>query len=285
MTSSYRELKFDSWTDLQSYLLKNEKKFASWLFRGQSDASWDLKPSLERVCKDKFEKPWNLIPVIEENLLREFKRHFHRYSRYIPEESDTIEWLAFMQHHGAPTRLLDWTYSFYVAAFFAVEQARPKTPCAIWVLDHRWCWECVRRKMPADVIKQIDNDPRWGKSPDVHQAILDNSIPLVVTCNSFFQNERHSVQQGIFTAPLDLKKPFMKNIEFLDNPTNIKKHFLKLILDFNVKSIGLSLSSLNMMNINRKSLFPGLDGFAKNLENMVAGKLGVKQRRSGILPP
>jgi hypothetical protein len=40
-----------------------------------------------------------------------------------PDQDDWLEWIALMQHYGAPTRFLDWTYSLYVAVFFAVERS------------------------------------------------------------------------------------------------------------------------------------------------------------------
>src|SRR5438093_2893211 len=45
----------------------------------------------------------------------------------------TLEWLALMQHYGAPTRLLDFTYSFWIALFFAFEEA--ENDCSVVALD------------------------------------------------------------------------------------------------------------------------------------------------------
>lgn len=69
------------------------------------------------------------MPVVEKRLLREFKRAYpSRENTPAPRYDDDLAWLALMQHHGAPTRLLDWTFSPFVAAFFALDQ----TENTIW---------------------------------------------------------------------------------------------------------------------------------------------------------
>jgi hypothetical protein len=55
-----------------------------------------------------------------------------------PDAHDESAWLALMQHYGLPTRLLDWTESILVAAFFAVQDWEDNEKChagaAIWAL-------------------------------------------------------------------------------------------------------------------------------------------------------
>jgi len=104
-----------------------------WLFRGQADAQWQLLPSVHRGYSAQQER----------YLTNEFR--VRARSRYYtcPGSDDYPGWLALMQHYGLPTRLLDWTYSPLIAAFFAVHpdyvpaKGRSGRDACIWALDAR----------------------------------------------------------------------------------------------------------------------------------------------------
>ncbi len=68
----------------------------------------------------------------ETELIRKFQRKAALYLEREPDKDDILEWLAIMRHHGAPTRLQDWGYSFYVAVYFALN-ANEKG--IVWALD------------------------------------------------------------------------------------------------------------------------------------------------------
>src|SRR5688572_25659565 len=99
------------WAGLLKEFERTRRGQQNWIFRGQSDAKWGLASTLERVRKTRGIPRRDLLHT-EGGLIRRFKRQYHHYSSDPPNEWDYLEWLALMQHHGAPTRLLDWTYSF-----------------------------------------------------------------------------------------------------------------------------------------------------------------------------
>src|SRR5262245_4517680 len=102
-----------SWDDLVTAL---DKLGPGWLFRGHGDADWPLQHSLERHT------PANMKCSEAESLLvEEFTRRAHNYLEAHQIPAGHGEWLALMQHFGAPTRLVDVTLSPFVAAYFAVE--------------------------------------------------------------------------------------------------------------------------------------------------------------------
>src|SRR3989304_3886447 len=105
----------------------------AWIYRGQRSCTWRLETAFERAG-EQFGVHGEEKIKVERNMLREFKRRLHQYTDNVPDDNSTDEWLALMQHYGAPTRLLDFTYSPHVAAYFAFENAA-SGKVAVWAID------------------------------------------------------------------------------------------------------------------------------------------------------
>ena len=96
-------------------------------YRGHTVESWKLRPKVYRYPE--------YTKSLETNLGVEFLRRAPTRSDALPRHNDSFGWLHLMQHYGAPTRLLDWTASILIAAFFAVEDRdRDGNPGVIWAL-------------------------------------------------------------------------------------------------------------------------------------------------------
>lgn len=262
----YTTITIRSWEDLQR---EYESRFAlrgrRWVFRGQQDTRWDLKPSLERSACDRVGLAPTAMPDIEAYLIMRFQRNLHRFQARVPASDDHLEWLALMQHHGAPTRLLDWTYSCYIALFFALELAPLDTTCAIWAIDQVWLFNRLARRRDRGVRKAFRIDPEL-RDPHAAHALLTTKVTSVAPLVPYHLNERLAVQQGVFLVPLNPEVSFMDNLRAVARPPELRRHVLKLEIPVIRKAQYQMLVSLDRLNVHRLSLFPGIDGFAQSMQ-------------------
>ncbi|GAB3097193.1 FRG domain-containing protein [Lysobacter terrae] len=120
----YRDVKVTSVGALLDNLKKQAPGGEIW-FRGHAVSNWTLVPSLARKTKH----------LAAEAALR--KRFMQNAVPHLDRTPTTEwEWMFMMQHHRAPTRLLDWSESPLAALYFAVsEEAHVKKDGAVWCLD------------------------------------------------------------------------------------------------------------------------------------------------------
>ncbi len=242
---------------------------ARWAFRGQGDAESLLRAGIERVAS----KPG----IAEDYVEREFKRRAHHYLRDVPNDEDDLEWLALMQHHGAPTRLLDWTKSAYVAAFFAAEFAvppkriaaeseRPPKPFAIWAIDER----SVNAEAVAMLgLPQGDNNLSSRENfRRIYRDPAPEHLYLTAPVQPYRMNERLTIQQGLFLCAnnplMGFHRCLKRLLDYAQERHNVSGQWLRKLVVESEARLDV-LSTLNKMNINRATLFPGLDGFSASL--------------------
>lgn len=121
----FTRVEIGSWRHFQEVI--SDYLTGKTLFRGVSNVEHLLVPSVGRTRGNHIYSEF-----YERLLFDQFKREALPMLRSRP--SDDWEWLALAQHHGVPTRLLDWSESPYVALFFAVWGESVKS-CALYIID------------------------------------------------------------------------------------------------------------------------------------------------------
>jgi hypothetical protein len=267
--------------DLLESLTTSPLKEQNWAFRGHANTSWSLEPSIERLQRA---YPNSVRVGAEEYVRKAFKRRAHHYLNDLPGEHEELEWMALMRHHGAPTRLLDWTRSPYVAAFFALAEAPDEQDSVIWAIDI----EAIRLEASMILSKSAHfHDLQEARFPFSDPAVFErvflretNDPSIVAPVQPLRMNERATSQQGLYlceNSPMmgfefGLKQVLKSDRDrfaelslqkFPNEKALVPQRLIKLCIASSARSE--MLRELHRMNINHATLFPGLDGFAKSL--------------------
>jgi len=244
---------WDEYDSLVGTLPQNQ-----WLYRGHHDASWWPKTSLYRAFED-------ALPIIEHKtgsirmfarneherlLIDRFKRSAHLYRSTLPKPDELLEWLAIMQHYGAPTRLLDVTISPYIAVYFALEQGNGD--CVVFAFDH------------------VLLRPKGGDPTTLQQRVFKNlrgPESFVVAFRPRMTTERLLAQQGAFLVPSNNYESIAEIVHSLGVGESACK---KIILKANLRLDGIE--RLRRMNLTSTALFPGIEGFCRSLRFQIFEK-------------
>jgi hypothetical protein len=271
-----------TWSGFQEWVAKVGER---WSFRGHADEYWLLDTTFGRKTTQFVQSDDGTLTSLERfvdheaAILHEFQRAAHQYVRFTPADHEIVDWLALMQHHGAPTRLLDWTRSPYVALYFALETARPEKECAVWAVDLQWLEERsteILRKRDRDCPSPSDFDSRYRyinrlllrQLRESHRPDQDDDA-VVVPVHPRRASQRMTAQQGHFLCNLNNHETFVVSLfrmipKSARDPASPDGPLRKLIVSPCHRTA--LLKELRRMNIQSASLFPGLDGFARSLK-------------------
>lgn len=256
-----------------------------WIFRGHTEAGWELECSLRRKFWSKcdawsrsyFDGGPSVLKRIEGQLVFDFASKAKLHGLDVSVESP-VSLLSSMQHFKTPTRLLDWTHSPHVAAYFAMEGTGCEDDhAAIWAVNLTALHKAATLKVlpietlpngtkvrPAIRVVDFSDDKIFRRHvmPDFneyHRTFLfgEPTIELVVPILPGAQNERLSAQQGLFLCASQLGPPFLDQLRSLMK--GVKEEWIvKLEIP---KTLRVEiLRRLFQMNVHPLSLFPGADG-------------------------
>jgi hypothetical protein len=232
------------------------------VYRGSSNADNPLLTSLDRLGGI---RPPHTKLDLEEHILR----NFIRYSRpYLGTETvNDWEHLVSAQHHGVPTRLLDWTYSPLVAAFFATrpnDDDRDRDR-AMWRLD----WQQVHQKFEFPSLSLLikDLDELFGKEGHFTPWVLmrrgaQRDFACLLEPPSL--DDRIVAQAAVFTLCSDKTRPFDA---FLTDH-GLEGALTKYVIP--AAEVGRIRDQLDLVGVDERRLFPDLDGVAAAIRRYYA---------------
>jgi len=238
---------------------------SAYAFRGHAKAQWKLEPSLLRHITTLALKENDAL-ALETIALDHFRAraHLHMPPNAFTTTTDTLSWLTEMQHHGAPTRLLDWTHSIYVAAYFAVVEHWDDDG-AIWLVHIH----SLNAKMAA----KFGNKPLPTHDAALREAFLKPGAPPTITfVERKNKSDRMIAQQGGFTLSNNILTDHGRAMQDVLGPDPEPHILAQVIVPADQKPT--FLRKLHRMNITASTLFPGLSGLAKSISELVS--LGIK---------
>ena len=210
-------------------------------YRGQSTAGRPLVPSMYR-CEVK--------PNYEREMIRDFKIKSTLDRDHVPKND--IDWLFLAQHHGLPTRILDWSENPLVALFFAVENFSNKTDGEIFAIN-AWTLNLASdnpiQSAPITEDKRFENYVLDLTNPDSRKP--KSKLPMAFRPSSSFK--RSAAQSGVFT----IHGTNQTGIDTLGlRGSGLTKLTIASAAKFKI------FSELNEMNITRGTMFGDLDSIA-----------------------
>jgi hypothetical protein len=259
------DIRVADWNELNHWLFEGAwqetigRFRTNFVFRGMVDAAHDLSTSLTRLGGNYEE--------LEEHLLRSFRRYARHYTA--PADS-TWNWLAVAQHHGLPTRLLDWSFSPYVAMHFATaDVASFDVDGVIWCVDYvasnRFLPDVLQPLLQQEGANVFTAEMLQEAAATLSEFDQLAEMPFVAFFEPPSLDDRIVNQFALFslmshgTARLD---------RWLgDHPDLFRRIIIPAELKWEVRD------KLDQGNITERVLMPGLDGLSRWLTRYYTPRL------------
>jgi hypothetical protein len=252
------ETRIESWAHLMDEVYRGSwdeelgRHRSPLVFRGLPSANLGLVTSLRRLARE----PEN-TERIERHLIRNFQKYAAAEAR---QPGDSVwSWLAVAAHHALPTRLLDWTFSPFVALHFATaDPLGYDHDGAVWCVNHRETNRCLPHRLSAELeaagssvftVAMLENvveslEQLRQLSPDDFVLFLEPPSLDARIVNQF----------ALFSL---MSSPGRELDAWLDaNAPSTRKLILPAALKWEIRD------KLDQAGITERMLFPGLDGLA-----------------------
>jgi hypothetical protein len=258
----------ENWLDLQEYLFDDYDEEigryrSRFVYRGVPDASFALETSLQRIGRRPGE--------VEEHILRSFRK-YSPVNTIVGEYNNIWNWMAIGEHHGLPTRFLDWTFSPNVAMHFMTEYMEAfHLDGAIWMID----FIEMRNLLPPSLQHKIFEKSYLAFTSFELEELIGNSIPKIAEFTEkngdallFMEppsiDDRMVNQFALFSFMLS---PETNMLAWLESHPRL---YRKIIIPASMKSE--IRDKLDQANITERIMYPGLDGISRWLKRWYSEK-------------
>jgi hypothetical protein len=228
----------------------------SCVYHGAADATWPLLTSLDRLGGV---TPAHTKVHLEAHILRNFLRYAQPY--LTSARGNDWELLVAAQHHGVPTRLLDWSYSPLIAAHFATRARQTGSEAVVWQLD----WQQLHQffQLPKLALLITDMERLFGDAgPFTPWRLFETSPeakPFACLLEPPALDVRLITQSATFTLCSDTTRPFEQFMATHGLTTALTKFVIPGTHVARVRD------QLDLVGIDERRLFPDLDGLAAEL--------------------
>ena len=226
---------------------------STWAYRGVARADAALDSGLTRIADDPAS--------VEQHLLRNFRK----YAEQRPEARfDSVwHWLALAQHHGLPTRLLDWTYSPLVALHFVTENAAARTEDGVvWCVDYHAAkphLPPVLQRALADEACDVFTPELLGRAVDSLDALHSVAPePCLLFLEPPSLDQRIVTQYALFSLLTTADATMQDWVDA--HPAICRRIIIPAKIKCEIRD------KLDQANITERVLYPGLDGLCRWLK-------------------
>jgi hypothetical protein len=225
-----------TWEGFRGWVSTTAVKKLHYLYRGQSNSEWNLVSTWHRLAeKGDLQSYYDLLPYLHDQV-----SVFAGKTWNLNDQVELAAFMGFLQHHGFPTPLLDWTRSPYMAAYFAFEGVLDGEPQS----DH----------VSVFIFDPVTFQTDWTQVYDLRSDVAHVSV-LTPSAKG---NPKQIVQQGTYTfSNVHDQKIHISGLEERYRDEKGADRVYLLEHRFSIKEKPVAMRELRMMGINAMTLFPG----------------------------
>lgn len=250
-----KDIEIQKWSDFSGFL--ESVDVDDWIFRGQNSQAYRLESSFHRAItrnesifavSSGFKSVQFDRLFFENQMINKFSQNSHLLLTPGPAPQNDLDILSLLQHFGAPTRLLDFTYSPYIALFFAISGATASG--SIHCINHKSLQKQNKKYLSGEI---LSSEKLLRNLEEIEGVVLVPYEPQ-------YGNLRLLAQQGLFLVPNSLNFTHEEILESYD----VQIEYVRMT--FGASFLRDAIRKLHAMNINAYTIFTGLEGFSRSFE-------------------